>query len=113
MEVGLKSRDIDIAEDEKVAKFISQTCGCALHDGNPCSMAFSTEHISAIRDQCSSMSRSSLDFLLIGHIMANTSTSDFVHHSRLQKKREKERSNYYHHGIRVKTKQKICDEYLP
>ena len=102
VEVSLELSDIDLAENDKVAKFVSQTCGCKLHNGNPCSMAFPSEHIKGMRDQCSSLSHSSLDYVLIGQIMANTSTSNSVCHSRLQKKREVERSNYYHHGIRVK-----------
>ena len=85
--------------------FVRDTCGCNFSNGKPCSKAFTREHIESIRNQCLGLDHASLDLLLMGSIMANTSDSLTAICSGLQtKQREKPRTKYYHHGVRVNRK---------
>ena len=93
---------VNVIEDTKVAHFLEKTYGCHLYNNQPCCKAFSKQHIIAVQDQCLCLDHSSLDFLLMGHIMAHTRTAKTVHHPGLQsKEREKQHSYYYHNGVKV------------
>ena len=93
---------MDIAEENTVIQFTTTTCKCSTFNGGPCSKAFSLEHIQAVRDQCAALNRYSLDLMLMGQIMANTtcSASTAGYLSPLENLR---RAKFYHHGIRVST----------
>ena len=75
---GMEMRDIDLEEQRKVDEFIEMGCGCRYFDGCEYSSAFTREHISSIRDQCSTMTRSDLQNVLFGHVMATVRTSTTV-----------------------------------
>ena len=55
--------------------FVRDTCGCNLSNGEPCSKAFTREHIESIHNHWLGLDHASLDLLLMGSIMAKTSDS--------------------------------------
>ena len=73
--VDVEMREFDIAESKKVDEFVENGCGCRLYDGKQCSSAFTRDHISLIRDQCSSLTRAELHNILFGHVMVTVRTS--------------------------------------
>ena len=76
--VTVDMRDIDAAEVSKVDEFFTNGCGCTLLDGQQCSSAFSKQHITSIRDQCSSLPRPDLNNILFGHVIATVKTSEDI-----------------------------------
>ena len=87
---------IDATEETRVTAFYDSTCKCTLFNGRPCSTAFTIQHCKVIRNQCLALDRSSLDMLLMGHIMSSVPTSD-GYSSRIPEFYTK----FHHHGIRV------------
>ena len=71
-------REIDRKEKRKIELFVENGCGCTLNVGMMCSLMFSIDHISSVRDQCSSFQRGELNNILFGHIMATVRTSDMT-----------------------------------
>ena len=74
--VSLEMRDVDLSEINDVEEFLQQGCGCTLLEGQQCCSAFTREHITSIRDQCTSFQRHELNNILLGHIMATVRTSE-------------------------------------
>ena len=80
------------------------TCGCScLLNGKPCSSLFTQEYYESMRDCCVKMTKAELDNLLLGQIMAFTSTDEKTkcvsYHT--TKQREKVNFQYYHAGHKV------------
>ena len=65
----------DIEEEDKVANFTQSGCGSTLYYGDPCSTAFTADHLCNIRSHCQELDRSSLDLVLLGQIMATNCQS--------------------------------------
>ena len=72
--VELDCRAVDLEEEQKVTKFHKDICGCKLVNGGPCSASFTKEDLCAAGNQCFGLDDQSLDYLLMGQIMAGTST---------------------------------------
>ena len=95
-------RDIDRDEVRKVDAFFEEGCGCALFNGRGCCYAFTREHITSIRDQCSSFKRHDLQNILFGHVMATVKASDIVENrGHDTKNRERMGVNFMHEGMKV------------
>ena len=99
--VDLEMREIDIAESKMVDEFVENGCGCRLYDGKECSSAFTRDHMSLIRDQCSSLTRADLHNVLFGHVMATVRTSADVDNPRHPNKSRCR--NTMHEGQKVET----------
>ena len=96
-------RPIDIQAKEKVELFLQDRCGCTLNDGKPCSLRYSYDHISSIRDQCSSFQRSELNKILLGHVMATVRTSSTTIKVRRQSTdRSRNTTTFLHEGEKVR-----------
>ena len=92
----------DVKEEDKVANFTQSGCGCTLYYGDPCSTAFTADHLSNICSQCHELDRSSLDLVFLGQIMATNCQSSLVHCSHQKSAtRKKMRMSYYHQGIQI------------
>ena len=93
---------LDVAEDNKVATFISNTCGCSSLKGQPCSTAFTADSIRVTRAQCQGLDHASLDFVLMGQIMANTTNSaQSLVSGPTRTSRQKPYTKFYHQRIKV------------
>ena len=89
----------DLSEKKLVDDFTSGGCGCTKGPNNSsCSSQFERKYIASIRDSCFELSHDELDLLLIGQIMACTSSnshSSFFH----QGKRICKKMFFFFHGI--------------
>ena len=80
IDVGaLELRPIDEEEMTKIDHFIKQTCGCKNNNGGPCSDVLASK-FSLLRAQCAELDKTSLDYVMLGELMAMTKTSDIRHH---------------------------------
>ena len=66
---------------------------------------FTMENLQCIRNQCLALDRSSLDLLLMGHIMANSCDFNDCFSFPQTTVKQKASTKFYHHGIRVSTNQ--------
>ncbi len=95
-------REIDRNEKRKVELFLNNGCGCTLNERSMCSSIFSTDHISSVRDQCSSFQRSEINNILLGHIMTTVRTSDMTNKVRNPSTtRVRNTTTFYHEGQKV------------
>ena len=67
----VEQRGINAEEEEKVAKFHSDGCGCA----KKCSLQFTLEHIREVRADMAQLDRTALDMTIMGQVMAFTNCS--------------------------------------
>ena len=96
--VGFELRVIDEIERVKIETFVEETCGCTKVNGGPCSNVLA-EKFPVIRAQCAEMDRASLDYVLLGELMASAST--VIHRGHPSKERERFSYTYYHEGVKV------------
>ena len=70
-DVGIEERQVDIDERASVVAMTETTCGCKKGIGcRPCSSQFSTDQIMSVRASCSELTRSELDMVVMGQLMA-------------------------------------------
>ena len=77
-EVAIDLLPGDICEDQLVADFVSAGCGCTKVNGKQCSEQFSLEYIKSLRASCAELSRSELDLVILGQLLACTNQSPGV-----------------------------------
>lgn len=96
-------RDVDLREVRTVTQFQVETCGCRLYNGGPCSCAFSKEKLLDIRSQCLGLDHQGLDFVLMGQIMAGTSTSNqAISTGSTTHQRQQLHTKFHYKSLRVK-----------
>ena len=70
---------VDIEADKKDEKemedFMREGCGCKVLHGSPCFTQFPASHYQEMRNYCAELDRDALDLVVMGQIMAFTSTS--------------------------------------
>lgn len=67
-----------------MALFAQDGCRCKYFNGKPCCMLFSVDHYQRVRDECSQLSSSELDLVVMGQLLALTQRDDMTqakHHS--------------------------------
>ena len=103
--VLVELRRMDKEELEGTSSYTEQGCTCTLGpDGSPYCHQFSKEQYRDIRSQCAELSHAELDMVIMGQIMATTSSSDLTRHSLTHCKKENRQRSYtsfYHQGLRV------------
>ena len=89
-------RPCDTEEEEMVAQFASAGCGCS----KKCSSQFSVDYVRDIRAQYYDLTRSELDMVLLGQLMASTNTSEkvVVESGHLEAERKRAYTTFYHAG---------------
>ena len=79
-------RDVDIKEEENLDKFVREGCGCKLANGEPCSSYFTTEYYRSVRSQMAELTRTELDLVVMGQIMANINCSPYTSTTKCHRK---------------------------
>ena len=80
--------DADKKEEKEIEESVREGCGCEVLNGKPCSAQFTTSHYREMRNYCAELDRDSLDLVVLGQIMALTSTSEMV----IKRKTERKKS---------------------
>ena len=87
-----------------VMAMLESTCGCKKGlSSQPCSTQFSADHLMSVRSSCSELSRSELDMVVMGQLMAgmdDTSTTN-PHSRNKEKPRQRAVYSFYHQGKQV------------
>ena len=64
-----EQRESDVAEQEDILKFLSDTCNCKLgQEGKPCCLSLSHETIRKCRNNCAELAHSELDLVIMSQI---------------------------------------------
>ena len=98
MEVVIDISDSREMEERSIARFAQDGCSCKHFDGGPCCKLFSVSHYQEVRDQCRELTRSELDLVVMGQLLALTHSG---HMTQAKKHIQKERTRsftYFKHG---------------
>jgi hypothetical protein len=98
--------DSDELEEHLIARFAHEGCRCKHHNGQPCCTLFSADHYQRVRDDCRQLSRSELDLVVMGQLLAftqNDETTQAKHHSPKNRKRSFTCFKHGGHDICIKT----------
>ena len=102
---GIEYSDADREEEERVRKFCTEGCGCALVNSSPCSTQFTIEHFREMRGNAAELSWSEQNMGVMSQIMAFTfcdsTPLNSSKHRHKQKTRERNSTSFHHHGLRV------------
>ena len=103
--INLELRDVDKEEEKAVQSFISNTCGCSLKEGNPCSGYFDVPVIRERRMMMAELDNSQLDCVILGQISTHHFSDDLTGHSSKGKSRAHSYSHFFYqsHKICLKT----------
>ena len=85
-------RPNDIQEDNLVSDFVSAGCGCSKWNRKQCSEQFSDDYFKSVRGSCAELSRSELDLVILGQLLACTNQSPGVVTESRNKEAECQRS---------------------
>lgn len=101
--VHCEPTESDKLETDTVRHFMAKGCGCQRFSGRQCSLQFTTEHVLEVRSQCLELSRSELDMVLLGQVMASMNVSDTVvtESRHRETTRERPRTSHSHQGKAV------------
>ena len=98
MEVVINISDSREMEERSIARLAQGGCSCKHFDGGPCCKLFSVSHCQEVRDQCRELTRSELDLVVMGQLLALTHSG---HVTQAKKHIQKERTRsftYFKHG---------------
>ena len=92
-------------EEATVLAYMTNTCGCQRHNNGPCSQQFTVDYILQARMDAAELSKSELDMVILGQIMAFINTHDTVSATAISKQkavpRLKPYSTYCHQGVHI------------
>ena len=109
--VPLELMPLDMKEKNEIEKFVTNTCGCKMNNGGPCSDKFADKFYT-VRAQCADLDKESLDLVLLGQIMALMNTSEEITSRRRPSvTRQRYSYIYYHEGVKVLSNINISDSY--
>ena len=99
-DVEVDFRQLDIDEDSVVEDFMRESCGCKKWDGKPCSGQFHPLYVKVTRLNFSELTTEQLDLVIMGQLIANSSTSDTVVTESRHKatERRKAYTRHFHQG---------------
>ena len=95
-EVTITSLPTDIEENELIASFVSQGCGC----NKKCCSQFTQEYVTSVRACSAELSHGELDMAIMGQLLAFTNTSSEVSTTARHKESERKKSytSFFHQG---------------
>ena len=91
MEVVIDISDARELEERSIAWFAESGCSCKHFNGGPCCKLFSVSHYREVRDQCRDLTRSELDLVVMGQLLALTHSG---HMTQAKKHTPKERRSF-------------------
>ena len=101
LDVPFEPLPSDIKEDELVSQFMLAGCGCPQgNGGKQCCTQFSREYVLSARQSCAELTKSELDLVILGQLLAFTNRSPGVVTASRHVARERERpsTSYFHLG---------------
>ena len=98
MEVVIDITDAREMEERSIARFAERGCSCKHFDGGPCCRLFSASHYQEVRDQCRELSRSELDLVVMGQLLALTNSGDMTQAKKHIPKERQRSFTYFKHG---------------
>ena len=100
-DVRIKERQMDVDESTAVTAFMQSTCGCKKGLGSkPCSSQFSANHLLSVCVSCFKLTRSELDMVGLGQLMAgmNSDTTTNTASGNRGKDRQRASCTFHHQG---------------
>ena len=98
-EMFVDHREKDISDAQSISLFMIHECSCRKFKGKPCSFQFSLEHVQEVRLSFQEMTKSELDLVILGELVANCNnlpkTSSLTNS---EKDRKNLYSNHHHQG---------------
>ena len=89
-------------EKVKVERFFKETCKCKLaEDEKPCSLTLTLDDFVDCRSNCSELSSTELDLVILGAIQCSLNCHESSTSGRAEKERQNTRMAYYYHGKRI------------
>ena len=101
-DINVELSSHDIQEKDSVVTFMEAGCHCKLWNGKGCSLQYSPSEVEEVRLICLALSKSELDMVVMGQIMANSNSSAITEASKhLPLARKKKYTKYFHQGKAV------------
>ena len=85
-------------EERSISRFTANGCACKHFDGGPCCKLFSTSHYREVRDQCRELTRSELDLVVMGQLLALTHSGAMTQAKKHKPKERQKSFTYFFHG---------------
>lgn len=90
--------EADISECSKVEAFIRETCGCTLAEqGKPCSSTITNQEFIDCQNNCTELTPTELDMVLLGTIHRSINCSDMNISGRKETMRKRIRTPFFYH----------------
>ena len=94
--------EVHISEKVKVERFFEETCKFKLaEDEKPCSLTLTLDDFVDCRSNCSELSSTELDLVILGAIQCSLNCHESSTSGRAEKERQNTRMAYYYHGKRI------------
>ena len=94
--------EIHASEKTRVEKFYEETCQCKLAaDEKPCSRTLKIDDFVDCTNNCSELSSTELDLVILGAIQCSLNSHETSASGRTAKNRQNKRMGYYYHGQRI------------
>ncbi len=92
--------DMGMLDQSKIELFLDEGCGCSGHKGLLCSERFTPNDVLQFRSDCSEMTRTELDLVILGKLSATMSVMGSVgrEHKHADRLRVRSRTAYAHQG---------------
>lgn len=101
-DVNFDVREVHISEKVNVERFYEETCKCKLAaDEKPCSKTLTLDDFVHCRNNCSELSSTELDLVILGAIQCSLNCHESSTSGRAEKERRNTRMAYYYHGKRI------------
>ena len=101
-DINVELSSYDIQEKDSVVTFMEAGCHCKLWNGKDCFLQVSPSEVEEVRLSCLALSKSELDMVVMGQIIANFNSSAITEASKnLPLARKKKYTKYFHQGKAV------------
>ena len=101
-DVDFDVMEVHISEKAKVERFFEETCKCKLaEDEKPCSLTLTLDDFVDCQSNCSELSSTELDLVILGAIQCSLNCHESSTSGRAEKERQNKRMAYYYHGKRI------------
>ena len=85
-------------EEHSISQFAANGCACKHFNGGSCCKLFPANHYREVRDQCRELTRSELDLVVMGQLLALSHSGDMTQAKKHKPKERKRSFTYFSHG---------------